>query len=203
MGVPVSLATKKWTEVSLHNVVLAWLRAERDGYVAQRFSQFPDRVWRPGLDALLDNANLNDAEENRSRLRVLYITRALFVIEIPPDTRWYEVQNLTHAEISELRTVNFPAWNFNQNELGDVAAAREDVTLNVEPSNWERPILWGHDQKGPFTIIEGNTRLTAYKRSERTDLDVPVFVGLSKLKCFYHRPDNATTLIRDLFGQRT
>jgi hypothetical protein len=49
-----SLDAKTWTPASIHDVVLAWLQAERND-VAQ-------------LDAALDSPNLSDAGENRERL---------------------------------------------------------------------------------------------------------------------------------------
>lgn len=40
--------------------------------------------------------------------------------------------------------------------------------------------LWGHDRSGPYTILEGNNRLTAYESTGRTGkLSLPVLVGLS------------------------
>jgi hypothetical protein len=32
--------------------------------------------------------------------------RNVFVVEIPPDTEWYEVHSLTDKELAELRVVN-------------------------------------------------------------------------------------------------
>jgi hypothetical protein len=59
--------------------------------------------------------------------------------------------------------------------------------MHSPPSNWGTPILWGHDRKGPFTIIEGNHRLVAYaSQANKSGLSVPVFVGLSKTPCFWH-----------------
>jgi hypothetical protein len=36
---------------------------------------------------------------------------------------------------------------------------------------------------GPFTIMEGNNRLASYAFSDRTDLDIIAFIGLSPLRC--------------------
>jgi hypothetical protein len=194
-----SLAQKAWTRVSMHHAVLAWLGAERSTNVAAVLSQFPTMLWALGLSQLLDHADLNSAEENRARLRIMYLIRNVFVLEIPPDTEWYEVRTLTDAELSELHTVNHAGWNnaADRNELRNVAA-RKPIQLNAPPSNWDTPILWGHDRTGPFTIVEGNNRLTAYAGSGHSGLDIPVLVGLSAMRCHWHLLDNAPLLIYDL-----
>lgn len=194
-----SLADMKWTCVPIHRVVIAWLRAERDGYVAEVLPQ--TGLSQAQLVQLLDRANLDDAEENRARLRLLYWARNLYVLEIPPDTDWYEVVNLKHEHIGELLAVNHPAWTdpSDCNELLKVAA-RKGRPMLAPLSQWQPPILWGHDRTGPFTIIEGNNRLVSYAKSGQVNLDMPVFIGLSPIRCLYHLPDRSGPLIRDMLG---
>jgi hypothetical protein len=129
----------------------------------------------------LDQPNLDDPEENRARLRLFYLTgRCVFIVEIPPDTEWYVVHDLTDNELGELHVVNYQEWNEpeDKNELMKVAA-RKKIPLREPPSAWQPPILWGHSPTGPFTIIEGNKRLTAYAGSGQSDLRIPVVVGRS------------------------
>jgi len=125
--------------------------------------------------------------------------RAAYFVEIPPDTEWYEVDALTDAELSELHAVRHQDWidQADRNELSKVAA-RKRLPLRLQPSNWFPPILWGHDRSGPFTILEGNKRLTAYAGSGQTGLRIPVYVGLSSLACVFHFPDNCQVLMQDL-----
>jgi hypothetical protein len=189
-----SLREKTWTRVSMHEVVLAWLRAERGkGNLAALLQA------RPDLLTLLDHGNLNDPDENRKRLRLLYLNRNLFVIEIPPDTNWYEVESLTDVDLAELHAVNHPDWtaSSDQNELLSVAR-RKRLVLRDPPSDWNTPILWGHDKTGPFTILEGNNRLAAYAASGRSGLDIHVFVGLSPMRCIFHIHDECGPLIQDM-----
>lgn len=183
----------------MHTVVLAWLRAERDGYLAQVQPQ--SGLVPSVVAALLDNSDSNNAEENRMRLRLLYRARNLFVLEIPPDTKWFDVRNLKHEHLGELYAVNHASWTdqSDRNELHKVAARKGKVMQKL-PSQWEPPILWGHTCSGPFTILEGNNRLTAYAASGQADLNVPAFVGLSPLKCLWHAPDQVGPLIRDMLG---
>jgi hypothetical protein len=109
------------------------------------------------------------------------------------------VHSLTDNELGDLHVVNYHVWNdpADKNELAKVAA-RKKTQLQSDPSRWEPPIFWGHDKNGPFAIIEGNNRLTAYAASGRSDLNIPVFVGLSPMKCVWHILDNAGPLMHDL-----
>lgn len=195
-----ALADMEWTPTTVHRVVLPWLRAERDKY-AKTFAQLPADFWPAGLDALLDNASTSLDEENRARLSLFYHSRLVFLVEIPPDTAWYEVRNLRHKDLVELRAVNYGPWidpnRADQNELFKVAERRKDIEYQTPWSEWQPPILWGHDRNGPFTIIEGNHRLIGYVRSNLTDLNVPAFVGLSPTGCHWHIIDQCDPLIVD------
>ena len=63
------------------------------------------------MEVVLDHPKLDDPEENRARLRLFYLTgRHVFSIEIPPDTEWYEVHDLTDTELGELHVVNYEEW---------------------------------------------------------------------------------------------
>ena len=85
-----TLATKHWSRVSVHKVVLAFLIAERATNVAQAQRDAPDLIASLDVPKLLDMPDLSDPEQNHDRLRLLYVIRSRFVREIPPDTHWYE-----------------------------------------------------------------------------------------------------------------
>jgi hypothetical protein len=185
-----SLEAKEWTPASLHKVVLAWLRAER-AILVQRAN------WSADKAELFDEPDIFNADQNRERLHLLYEYRWPLLAEVPPDTKWFEVR-LTDAEIPELHAINHQEWTNpgDKNELAKVAA-RKRLPLTSEPSSWESPVLWGHDRRGPFTILEGNHRLTAYVRSGQSCLDIPVLVGLSPAKCKWHLLDEVGVLLQD------
>jgi hypothetical protein len=129
----VALADMVWTEISVHSVVSEFLRAERDS-----FNFYP-----PWL-GIIDNPNLNDPLENHRRFRLLYIKRGNFMIEIPPDTKWYEVESLTKNEIDELYVSagHNSQWDHAGNKLDQVAKAVR-LSLESSPDAWARIILWG------------------------------------------------------------
>jgi hypothetical protein len=191
------LSEMKWRRISVHEMVLEWLRADRDTNVAPLLTAVPEMV------KLLDEPNLSDNVENLERLRVLYMSgRWIFLFEIPPDTEWYEVEHITDEVLNELYTVNYADWNHadGTNELAKVAEWRK-LIVTSEPSTWKSLILWGHSKDGPFTIIDGNHRLTAYFASGRSGLKVRAVVGLSPMGCLWQRSDGCMPLIQDIIEQ--
>jgi hypothetical protein len=187
----VALVDQRWRRIGIHNVISEFLRAETDTIFNFH------RPWLP----LIDHPNLDDPLENHKRMRLLYIQRARFLIELPPDTVWYEV-GLTDKELDELylSARHNPTWDSAGNKLGLVAETVKEP-LKVPPNDWPgRIILWGHQRTGPFSIIEGNHRMLAYACSNpRPLLDILVYVGLSRSYCYWHRPDPACLLGNDLF----
>jgi len=195
-----SLSDRAWTNASLHDVVLAWVRAEREKLQSEFLYHVPGFISQRYFSILLDNADVSNHIENRDRLRLLYCRRNTFFTEIPPDTIWHKVSSLTNDDLSELYIINHGEWvspGEDNNELLRVAQ-RNKKPLVEPPSKWDPPVLWGHDKSGPFTILEGNNRLTAYAGSDRSELDIDVFVGLSPMKCLWHRPDNCGMIMQDL-----
>jgi hypothetical protein len=181
-----ALASMVWSEISINNVVSEFLRAERHRY-------------DPTCFPIIDNPNLSDPMENHDRLRLLYVPRAIFMIEIPPDTKWYEVENLTESELDELYLSARHSESWAGKKL-DEGAATAQLPLTSPPETWARLILWGHDKKGPFSILEGCHRMLAYAYANpRPRLSLPVYVGLSPSYCYWHHADPVSWLGQDLF----
>jgi hypothetical protein len=192
-----SLADMIWKRVSVHRVVAEFLRNE-----PHRLELTLSPASHARLAPLIASPNLGDPAENHARLRLLYLIRRPLIGEIPPDTQWHEVHNLTDNELAELHVIAHSGWDApgqDRNELLQVAA-RMPRTLSGPPSSWPPPILWGHSKAGPFTIIEGNNRLTAYAAaSPRPRLAIPVLVGVSPTPCFFHIFDPTAWVANDLW----
>lgn len=190
-----SLANMVWTQVTIHDVVAAFLQSERD-----KFAGLP-----PDLMHKIDSPDTNNSLDNHFRLRLLYYVRCFLMAEIPPDTQWFEVQNLTNNELNDLYVVGRCGWDapgLDNNQLATVALRRQE-TLTAPPSSWRKLILWGHDRQGPFTILEGNHRLVAYMQaSQQPSFSLPIFVGLSPTPCFFHILDPPRKLANDLWKAR-
>jgi hypothetical protein len=186
-----ALIDKNWTKVSINNVVSEFLRGERDTI---------SRICPPWLP-IIDSPNLRDPLENHKRLRLLYIHRANFWIEVPPDTVWHEVHSLTEDELDELylSARHNGEWDAAGSRLVKVAAV-SPPPLRASPDVWPgRIILWGHGQTGPFTILEGNHRMLAYAAAPRRPLlDIGVHIGLSESFCYWHFADPPKKLGNDL-----
>jgi hypothetical protein len=177
------LVDEAWTPSSLDAVVLEFLRAEWNKFLP--LLQHGDRC-------LVDQSDLSDAAQNAVRLELLLSVRHPLLERVPPDTRWFEVRYLGVRHFWQLRNIHHIHWSghSNTNELLEIAQVRPEK-LRGEPGGWPMPILWGHDQGGPFTILEGNHRLTALAGAAARwqDLRMPALVGLSATPCWWHRPD--------------
>jgi len=185
------LANKQWRPISVHEMVLEFLRSERH--------RFPSEVV-----SRIDTPNLNDGNENFDRLRMLYVIRAPFIAEIPPDTQWFEVTDLTDQDLPQLLVVARCGWDDDANDANELlkVGRRRPQELAKPFTSWAKLILWGHTKTGPFTIFEGNNRLTAYVSSAlNSGLRVPVIIGLSPTPCFWHKPDPARFICQDLWRQ--
>ncbi len=186
-----TLANMNWSAVLIHQVVSAFLRAERHEF---------GKIFPPWLP-LIDHPNLGDPVENQKRLRLLYYKRGMFMIEVPPDTRWYEVRYLNEDHLDQL----YCAGRFNAPWAGKklIDAAEFGDELYSDPKDWKPIILWGHDKAGPLVILEGNHRLLAYVRARpRPLLHIAVYVGLSQGFCFWHPLDPPYMLANDLFDKK-
>ena len=145
--------------------------------------------------------NTSDPLENHARLRLLHLIRRHLIGEIPPDTRWHEVRDLTDNELTELHIIAQCGWDApgqDNNELLSVAV-RMPKPLLGQPSIWCPLLLWGHDKAGPFTIIEGNNRLVAYASSGARGVAIPVLIGLSPTPCLFHIFDQCGVIANDLW----
>jgi hypothetical protein len=192
----VRIADEDWAPSSLHAVYAAFLASER-----RHYSELGE-----DLVALIDHPNLDSPAENFFRIRLLYARRAPVLGEIPPDTVWHSVRSVRLADhLDELRVMRVSDWIHSDlapaddRRLARIAAWRQKP-LTDRPETWHPPVLWGHSKDGPFTIIEGNNRLTALASQEpESTFPIPAFVGLSALPCVWHEGDPPQILLRDMW----
>jgi hypothetical protein len=176
------LKDQLWRRVTVHAVHLAFVRAE--------WNKIP--LARPEERQLIEAPDLTNVSENNRRRELLYSRRAPLLAKIPRDTAWHEVQHLERTHLEQLFVIGRCDWDDSKdkNELSNVAK-RKHFVLETPPARWSEPILWGHSQVGPFTILEGNHRLVAYAgMSEPPTLKIRVYVGLSRNPCFWHLRDH-------------
>lgn len=181
-GIMPRLSDEQWAPVPIHAPLLAFLKAEWDKWVP--ITRWVDR-------RLISEPNISDASENHLRACLISAIRGPLLQHLPQDTQWFEVKWLRAEHLHELRVIGRCGWDDSndKNELLKVAARRPQQLLS-DVDSWDPPILWGHSKTGPFTILEGNNRLTAYAASSRMSLKLPCYVGLSMNPCFWHLADD-------------
>jgi hypothetical protein len=177
-----TLAEETWLSCSAHEMTLTFLRSE--------WANCPtiSANWDHRLIAQCDIANRID---NNLRAQMLWSIRGALLQQIPGDTQWFRVQYLRRIHFSELRVINYPTWNSatDMNELEKAARRMPQEIWRGTKDEWS-PILWAHDPEGPFTIIEGNHRLTALAQpGNDVGLELVAYVGLSSNRCNWHLPD--------------
>ncbi|MGD8328234.1 MAG: hypothetical protein PVJ49_02280 [Acidobacteriota bacterium] len=184
------LRDQSWNPISIHRVVLNFLRSEPHHWQ----DLLPERLHR-----VVDDPDLDSGEQNAARWRLLHYYRRYLVGEIPPDTAWYEVRHLEDAHLAELMVISRSAFfNGPPFDLREVSA-RKPIPLQTPPEQWQPPILWGHSEDGPFTILEGNHRLTAYAAAPTGTLSIPSYVGISTMPCHWHALDPPRELVHDMW----
>ena len=177
------LSSQEWLPAEAAEVWLAFLRAEWDSM--RNVTARHDR-------SLIDKPDLDSLAQNDLRRRILGAWRDPLLLRIPGDTRWHRVRFLNDAHLDDLLVIGSSDWvdGSDRNELRRVAARRPQE-LRTPPANWSQPVLWSHDQDGPFSILEGNHRLTGYVVTPALGpLHVECFVGLSPTPCIWHLPDH-------------
>jgi hypothetical protein len=180
------LRDEQWTAVSVNAPYLAFLKAEWYRWEEKGFFTVANRP-------LVTHPNIHDETENKSRSELLWKVRGGLLERVPSDTEWFEVKFLRREHLSQLRVIGRCGWDDptrkDSNEIFKVVA-RKPMPALADVATWQPPLLWAHDRDGPFTILEGNNRLTAYAGAKADiALDLPCFVGLSAQRCFWHLAD--------------
>jgi len=185
LGTLARLEDEDWTPSSHDAVVLAFLKGEWSRW------RLADR----GDIRLITEPDLTDATQNLTRRRLLQSVRSVILERIPADTIWFEVRQLNARHFWQLHNIHRSDWSrhTDTNELLKTAHVRPE-TLRQESGSWGswRPILWGHNRGGPFTIIEGNHRLNALAGAapaRQENVRMVTYVGISDRPCEWHRPD--------------
>jgi hypothetical protein len=185
LGSLARLEDEAWAPSSYDAMVLAFLKGEWSRW------RLADR----GDVKLITEPDLTDPIQNLARRRLLQSIRGVLLAQIPRDTRWFEVKHLSARHFWQLRNIHRSDWSGHSHthELLEMARLQPE-RLRQESNSWGswRPVLWGHNRTGPFTIIEGNHRLTALAgaRAERQEnIRMVTYVGTSSRPCEWHRPD--------------
>jgi hypothetical protein len=176
--------------VSNDEMVLSFLRGEIDSprwgphYIAVLSRMRSDRL------SLIDNADLNDADANRIRARVLgpvrgYGHNELLFRGFPTDTTWRRVQldppdfhklnYLNCSPFPELtdgtRAIEVGARNYHRD--GELALRVDNVVQAIEKGVSLQELILVEDADS-LVVLEGNTRATAYVKASTTSFSALV-----------------------------
>ncbi len=170
------------------------------------------------LARLVTDPDLEDSAQNELRRALFYIRHGALWRELPQDTRWFEVA-IRRKDLA--RTYVFPRAHWRRLAAGNFALTEVVQHIRTEPSkniadeafrakmrslrslidqNAELGaiLLIGQNEKGPFTILDGNHRMAAAMLlSSDAAQRFRVFCGLSSRMdrcCWYET--NFTTLCR-------
>lgn len=154
-----------WVKVSENEVIWSWLNAEFK-YKNHQFKKFYDsyknQIENKGRNLILDNPDFNDEQQNMDRKYVFNNVRGNYYLwkPIKDKTTWYKITILIHPFMSKRIVGPYPPKN-----------------KNTFKTNLNNIILWGHEKKGPFIILEGNHRW--YARNKWKPYLCNIYVGLS------------------------
>ncbi len=187
------IGNQYWGKVSKDEVYCAFLKSE----YKIRFNLSSKET--EYIKELVDNPCFSNEFQNSKREELLLLIRKPILDEIT-HTTWHKA-SLQQSHLNELRVMGRCGWDYgslpdhdsmckpDQNELVSVARRRPQK-LKKDPFQWEPPILWGHTMDGPFTIIDGTHRLLGYaSHSNKPDLNILAYIGLSEEKCKWHLLD--------------
>jgi len=187
---------KVLTTVSEHKMVEVFLRAEIDSPRWQ--SGILEQLARDGrLRSVVDNANLEDNEENVYRAKLLayrgYRDRGIFS-GFPNPVQWYSV-SLTCVDLAGVRVMKSEPWPYfsGGNRLAGDASRNlttgkithevsDDIlkTMDYLKRGHHLPeiILVGEERNKTFVIFEGHVRTMAILASE-TKSEVNGIIGIA------------------------
>ena len=198
---------KKIQPIHENEVIAEFLRSE---FYQEEFQDYRDR-----FADLVNHPDLTNERENSLRRALLYRRRARLWGELPPDTEWWEIE-VSPADIFRMRVFPRNQWlrygapDFLLPETVErirarIASNSRDSfiqklrSLSVEMMQnreFSSVILITINESTPFTIIEGNHRMTAAALGTAADLHrrFRFLCGFSPrmAECCWYQTDIAT-----------
>jgi len=196
--------------VSEHEVMAEFLKTD---FHKPEFSQYQE-----SLGGIVTTPNLQDVVENAVRRALLFVRHGALWRELPQGTQWFEVE-IERADLERIRVFPRAQWrrlargNFGLTEVAQRIAsgectgfADEAFLLKLQQlrarleQGWQAGaiLLIGLDQRGAFTLLDGNHRMVAALLSSPEALTrFHFYCGLSSRMsecCWYET--NVTTLAR-------
>jgi len=149
-------------------------------FLESEFFQTEYKDYREVYADLVLNPNLSDARENAIRRALLFHRRGRLWRELPPDTEWWEVE-LQPEDVNRIRIFARNHWlrygaptfllvDTAENVRSRIADHSKDAFITklrslstemAQDAEYSSVILITINDSTPFTILEGNHRMTA------------------------------------------
>ena len=185
-------------------VVLAWLRAEistgraKDSDAKQTIKEeIASALVRHGVDStLITNADLQNEEDNRSRLAVLQTYRDWMQDNL--DTYDWQLVALSNDDVRKLHYIDYSYWNELSKNTHEVGAGADNVrsgTIIFDVPNdtfwsiakafetgeaFEPIIVLKEKDNEPGRIIEGHARSTGYLLTQDSGQPLTAIIGTKR-----------------------
>jgi hypothetical protein len=208
-SVPGSGEIRRIRPLSENEVIVEFLKSDFHG------PEFEDHQKWGGL---VTSPNLGDDRENSLRRALLFLRHGALWRELPKSTQWFEVE-VSNQDLDKIRMFPRAQWrklargNFAMTDVAKsiAAAASRDIREKAFLSKidalgrqlrQDAPVgtvlLIAIDERGPFTILDGNHRtMAAMLVSRETVKKLRFFCGFSPRMeecCWYQT--NISTLLR-------
>ncbi len=165
-------ALRKGRPLPQHEVIAEFLKNE--------FHHPEFDPYRQSLGHLVLAPDLTDDRENNLRRSLLFLRRGAMWRELPSDTRWFEVE-LSDEDLSKLRVFPRAQWrkiaqgNFYLTAIsrrvrqhlemraeGEFFGKLRQLGQDIQRDDMNSTVLLiGVDERGPWTILDGNHRIAA------------------------------------------
>jgi O-antigen/teichoic acid export membrane protein len=149
-------------------------------FVKSEFERPVFREYHNRLHDIVNNPNLDDADENAKRKALLFIRHFALWKELPADTEWYEAE-VKQSDLDKIRVFpraqwrNFAPKTFSIIEVAERMSGRQEADAGpfrskiamignrlLQPDDdLGSVLLIGVNENEPLTILDGNHRLVA------------------------------------------
>ena len=208
---PIQSGLTRLRRVTEDEAIAEFLRSE--------FYQSDFDPYRKLFHDIVTRPEFGNSSDNRLRRALLYLRRGRLWREIPADTEWWEVE-LENEDLQRIRVFPRDQWRAHSDRnyclletaqrigseisqssdpfLAKLRSLAEELTQTSGPVERGTVLLIGMGNNGPWTIIEGNHRLTAAVLVSPNDahLQFRFLCGFSPhmIDCCWFRTDLFTLL---------
>lgn len=163
-----------WRQTSPNLVIHAFLNAEYEKAKEQTKVALDTSLAIKNFPKILTEPNFKCPEENAHRHRALMSIRRWMWCEFPAECDWYFVEQ----------------FEFNKENKDQIRTPWPALTPNKETIDLNNIILFTHDRTN-FTVVEGNHRVTRWKKSGYPLTLANIYVCVSSNLCVWHETDES------------